>query len=334
MGFLPAPEDRVAASLDGRPATEERPPIPFVSPDAAAAGTTPGSHAFPDALSPLAGLVAATGEQAGRIADAVGTVDRPRSRDFALDDAQRALLATLRTAAADASRAQLLAIALLVDRDVELRAQQHKVIVEAYGGEALPIVDDLHRHILQLPPGARQPLADIAMPALRKLSDDARQRLLRVAHMLIVADGRVSVPEFLLFTILKRRLGPDAGRAAPVTHRSIDALPKEAGLVLSLAAAVRLPDRAEHAFNAGALLLPGVDAPFTPSEAIRLDAVSEALDRLNGLAPLAKPQLIKAVTATVYADDATNWRAASTLRMICAALDAPLPPKLLATETG
>ena len=223
---------------------------------------------------------------------------------------------------------------LLVDRDVELRTQQHKVIAEAYGGEALPIVDDLHRHILQLPPGARQPLADIAMPALRKLPDDARQRLLRVAHMLIVADGRVSVPEFLLFTILKRRLGPDAGRAAPVTHRSIDALPKEAGLVLSLAAAVRLPGRAEHAFNAGVLLLPGVDAPFTPSEAIRLDAVSEALDRLNGLAPLAKPQLIKAVTATVYADDATNWRAASTLRMICAALDAPLPPQLLASETG
>jgi len=40
------------------------------------------------------------------------------------------------------------------------------------------------------------------------------------------------------------------------------------------------------------------------------------------------------VTATAFADDATNWRAASTLRMICAALDAPLPPRLLTAEAG
>ena len=37
---------------------------------------------------------------------------------------------------------------------------------------------------------------------------------------------------------------------------------------------------------------------------------------------------------TAFVDDATNWRAASTLRMICAALDAPLPPQLVTTEGG
>jgi Zn-dependent protease with chaperone function len=334
--FLPAPEDRVALALGGGTEAEaERPPIPFVAPFEATAGVAgPASASFPDALSPVAGLVTASAAAAAQIADAVGTVSRPRARDFALDDAQRATLGTLRSAAEDGSRSQLLALALLVDPDPELRAQQHAVIAEAYGSDALPIVDDYRGRIQQLPPGARQPLVDVAMPALRKLPQDARQRLLRVAHMLIVADGRLSVPEFLLFTILKRRLGPDAGRPVPISHRSVSELPLDAGLVLSLAAAVRLPGRAEHAFNAGALLLPGVDAPFTPGESIRLDAVADALDRLNRLAPLAKPQLIKAVTATTFADDATNWRAASTLRMICAALDAPLPPRLLAVEAG
>lgn len=333
--FLPAPEDRVAVALEGRPAAEaELPPIPFVAPPYAAGVVEPASASFPDALSPVAGLVAASASAAAQITDSVGKVGLPRSRDFALDDAQRATLAALRAAAADGSRSQLLALALLVDLDVELRAQQRKLIAEAYGSEALPIVDDHHGRIQQLPPGARLPLADTAMPALRKLPQDTRQRLLRVAHMLIVADGRLSVPEFLLFTILKRRLGADAGRAVPISHRTVRELPREAALVLSLAAAVRLPERAEHAFNAGALLLPGVDTSFTPGDSIRLDAVSDALDRLNRLAPLAKPQLIKAVTATVFADDATNWRAASTLRMICAALDAPLPPRLLAAEAG
>ena len=74
--------------------------------------------------------------------------------------------------------------------------------------------------------------------------------------------------------------------------------------------------------------------PFTAADALHLDEVSAALDQLNQLAPLSKPRLIKAATAVAFADNATNWRAASTLRMFCAALDAPLPPQLVAVEAG
>jgi hypothetical protein len=150
--------------------------------------------------------------------------------------------------------------------------------------------------------------------------------------LLVVADGRVSVHEFLLFTILKRRLGPDAGRAVPVRYRAVKERAQDAALVLSLVAVVRLPKRPEHAFNAGALLLPDTNVQFVGGDAIKLDAVSAALDQLNQLAPLAKPQLIKAATAAAFVDSETNWRAASTLRMICAALDAPLPPQVAAAE--
>ena len=337
MELLPASEDRVALSLGGlAPAVDSAPrsPIQFVPSGGESAAEPARTSAFPDALSPVAGLVAATASAAVQITDAVGKVNPPRSGDFALDDSQRATLSALRAAAADAIRSQMLALALLIEVDAELRAQQRKVIAEAYGAEALPIVDDYHTRILQLPPGARLPLVDVAMPALRRLPAEVRQRLLRIAHMLVVADGRLTVREFLLYTILKRRLGPDAGRAIAVKYRSVVELPRQAGLVLSLTAEVRLPERAEHAFNAGALLLPGVDVAFTPGGAIRLDDVSESLDQLNQLAPLAKPQLIKAVTATAFTDGATNWRAASTLRMICAALDAPLPPQLVATEAS
>jgi hypothetical protein len=115
-----------------------------------------------------------------------------------------------------------------------------------------------------------------------------------------------------------------------VKFRSVNELPRDAGLLLSLIAKVRRPDRPEHAFNAGALLLPG--EPVMAGGGIQLDDVSAALDRLNQLAPLAKPLLIKAATAVAFVDGETNWRAASTLRMICAALDVPLPPQVLATE--
>jgi glycerol-3-phosphate O-acyltransferase len=191
-----------------------------------------------------------------------------------------------------------------------------------------------HEDIQRLPPGARQPLADVAMPALRRLPPEPRAKLLRVAHLLIAADGRLTVREFLLFSILKRRLGPDAGRPVPVRYAAVRELAKEASQVLSLVALVRLPERPDHAFNAGALQLKDVDARRVEAEALQLDSVSAALDRLNQLAPLAKPILIKAATAVAFVDDRTNWKAASSLRMICAALDAPLPPQVLAAEAA
>ncbi len=320
QAFLPAPENAVALAMGG-----QDPAPPSERPRAA------GSNA----LSPVAGLVAAAAggtASHAEIAAAVGTVTPPAQRDFALDDEQRATVGTLRAAASDAINAQLIAFALLVEKDSELRAQQCELIAETYGTEASQLADRYHGLIHQLPPGARQPLLDLAMPALRKLPDAARQRILKLAHVLIVADGRVSVREFLLFTILKRRLGPDASKAVPVRYRAVSERAQDAALVLSLIAVVRLPKQPEHSFNAGALLLPESDVEFVGAEAIKLDDVAAALDRLNQLAPLAKPQLIKAATAAAFVDSETNWRAASTLRMICAALDAPLPPQIAATE--
>jgi hypothetical protein len=254
--------------------------------------------------------------------------------DFALDPSQRALLDELRRAASDSTRAQLLLLALLVDKARDLHAQQRALVREAYGADAARFVDGYHEQVQRLPPGARQPLADLAMPALRKLPREAQAALLRTAHLLVVADGRVTVREFLLFSILKRRLGPDSTRPVRARFETLAPLAREAGLVLSLVAAVRLPERSEHAFNAGVLQLRDVEPTYVPAASVQLDQVSTALERLNELVPLAKPQLIKAATAVAFVDDRTNWQAASTLRMICAAIDAPLPPQVLRAEEG
>ena len=151
---------------------------------------------------------------------------------------------------------------------------------------------------------------------------------------LVRADGRVTLHEFLLFTVLRRRIGRDAHRAVPVRYSGLEPLASEVALVLSLLASARLPDQAERAYNAGILLLAGIEPPRVSTEAIELDAVSQALDRLNQLAPLAKPRLIKACSAVAFIDGQTNWKAASCLRTICAALDSPLPPQLLEAATA
>jgi hypothetical protein len=353
MEMLPAKEDAVALALGGlapSPEIEPRSPIEFVPTAASGAASAPSpttAAPMPAAFSPVAGLVAASAAAASRLSAEVGTVrafdgkgdskgdrryDLEHDPDFSLDDGQRAVVASLRAAARDATRAQMMVLALLVDKAIDLRTQQRALIAEAYGSEGARLAESCHEDVQRLPPGARQPLADVAMPTLRRLPPEARARLLRVAHLLISADGRLTIREFLLYSILKRRLGPDAGRAVPVRYASVRPLASEASQVLSLVALLRLPERPDHAFNAGALLLKEVDARRVDADALKLDSVSVALDRLNQLAPLAKPVLIKASTAVAFVDGQTNWKAASALRMICAALDAPLPPQVLAVE--
>jgi hypothetical protein len=171
-------------------------------------------------------------------------------------------------------------------------------------------------------------MADLAAPALLRLSAPERGRLLACARGLIRADGRITLPEFLLYTVLERRLGPGAAARVAVRHRTVAELPQEASLVLSLVAALRLPEAPARAFAQATPFLPGVALERVPVAQIRLDALTAAFERLNRLAPMAKPALIKAATAVAFVDEETRWRAASALRTLAIALDAPLPPRV------
>jgi len=320
LEFLPAPEQPLSAALGavalGRGAAgEELAPLEF----------TPGVGNF---ASPVAGLVTGTGRTTN-VHAAIG-VAPAAAQNATAGIAQQLDLPALRTAAADTTAAQMLVFSLLLDKDQAVGDQQRRALAEAFGDAAVRSVDEFHGLVQQMPPGVRLPLLDRVMPTLRRLPQAAKQRLLMLAHTLIAADGRVTLAEFLLFTVLKRRLGPDAGRAVPVKFRGVAELPGEAALVLSLVANVRLPDAPERAFKAGLALLPGVEAQFVAQGAIALDAVAAAFEKLNRLAPLAKPAYIKACTAVAFIDGESNWKAASCLRTICIALDSPLPPQVIA----
>jgi Zn-dependent protease with chaperone function len=315
LPMLPANELPLAEALGAASATATEEAIPY--PGAAEA-----------AASPLSALIAepARGLQ---VTEAIGTagVDGPSTAQAAHAAPAEPLL---EAALIDSSKVQLVVLALLIEKGKPFSGQQRQLVAEAFGTEAAQRVDELHDAVQLLPPGLRLPLLDRAEPTLLKLPLAARERLLLLVHGLIRADGRVTLHEFLLFTVLRRRIGRDAHRPVPVRYAGLQPLAAEVAQVLSLLASVRLPEAAERAYNAGVLLLEGIEPPRVPAESIELDAVSRALDRLNQLAPLAKPRLIKACSAVAFFDGQTNWKAASCLRTICAALDSPLPPQLLA----
>jgi Zn-dependent protease with chaperone function len=323
LPVLPAPELPLAEAL-GQPAMGASAPLPPV-----AAGT---GLAAATAASPLSALM----QEPARVEQLAQAIGNSAVDGHALAEAVARVPgeAALEAALLDSRQAQLVVLAMLIEKERPFSGQQRQLIAEAFGVDAAQQVDAFHDLVQALPPGLRLPLFDRASPTLLKLAPAARERLLLLAHGLITADGRITLHEFLLFTVLKRRIGRDAHRPAPVRFASLGLLEAEVGLVLSLLASVRLPERPERAYNAGVLLLAGIEPPRVPTEAVALDAVARALDRLNQLAPLEKPRLIKACTAVVFLDGRTHWKAASCLRTICAALDAPLPPQMMTDASG
>lgn len=309
MSVMPAPEQPLAVALAG----------------AAAAETAPAADAL-KALSPLVGL----GRSAQPLADAIGQAT-PQAQIYVESWRDRVRTLGLDVVLQDSTQAQLLVLAMLVDKRGEVAQTQRQAVSEAFGAAAAIATDRLHATVQSLPLGARLPLLDMAMPALRKLPLTEADRLLRVAHALIAADGRMTLPEFLLYTVLKRRLGSAAQAPVQPRHASVAELPEEAARVLSLLAHLRTSRSAEQAFEAGRATLGGMALTRLPVSALSVEALGDALDRLNRLMPLAKPAFIKACAAVVYEEGSAriDWQAASALRTLCAALDSPMPPQVM-----
>ncbi|MFN9676627.1 MAG: M48 family metallopeptidase [Betaproteobacteria bacterium] len=314
MGLLSAPEQPVALALAGSSTAGALPPIDYYPAGAAAMA----------AASPLAALAAAaTPPQPQAIGRAA-----PQAAGYARSLTEQLRALELEPAVHDAALAQLLVLALVIEKSSAVAERQRQAIAEALGAPAAAEVDRLHTAVAQLPPGARLPLLDLAGPALRKLSAAHGDRLLMLAHTLVHADGRMTLAEFLLYTVLRRRVGSDSRRAVPVRYARVQDLAPAAGRVLSLLAHVRLPDSPERAFAAGTQALPAPSPALTPRHELTLEAIAADFERLNQLAPLAKPAVIRAAVAVAFVDGQTSWKAASCVRSLCAALDAPLPPQV------
>lgn len=192
----------------------------------------------------------------------------------------------------------------------------------------------------QLPGQARLPLLDLGMPALRQLTVAERASLLANVARLIAADRRISLDEFVLQTVLTRRLARHAGRAVPVRFLSLPELQCECAVLFSLTAHVLAPLSHQPAVT---LFMHAVTAcpqlALSEQDLLAVDAldfgiVKAALDRSNQLAPLAKPALIKALLTMADEHAAIPLLAADLLRAMCAALDAPMPPRVAEIYTA
>jgi hypothetical protein len=175
------------------------------------------------------------------------------------------------------------------------------------------------------------PIIDLALPTLKLLERAKQIELLKGLQAVIQSDRRVSLFEFVVFTLVRSQLAP---RIDIPQKKSLEQARDDVEFILSLVAyaGVQRGPNADaelaSAFDAGAKQMGLAAAKVVDRAHLRMDDAHKALLRLRELAPIPKAMLIKGLFATVTEDGTIRVIEAALMRTVSAVLDCPLPPLL------
>jgi len=226
--------------------------------------------------------------------------------------------------------------ALLLSSNETMRATQLATLAKNLSPEMYGNMVKLSADIASAAVPARLPMVNLALGALRQLSQEQFAQFSKTLQWLIQSDGKMELFEFVLQKIILRHLAPQFGgaRSPVVQFYTIKPLVPDCVVVLSTLAHVSGGDAGEiqKAFDAGApyLRAPDGDLALLPREQCGLNQIDAALNRLAQAVPQIKKNLIDACVHVVGADGVIQESEAELLRAIADTLDCPMPPFLSA----
>ncbi len=174
---------------------------------------------------------------------------------------------------------------------------------------------------------------DVALPAIKSAPEGTGQQLVAALEIVINADRRVSLHEFVVLTLVRSQVVPQEKPGAYGSKKLAELQP-EIVTVLSMIvyAGVRQDATGQRAEAIAAAMRAGTKemgiAEAAPVTALRLEVAGAALEALKSLAPMQKAILVKGLFAAVSADGTIRVVEAELMRLVGAVLDCPLPPLL------
>jgi hypothetical protein len=273
---------------------------------------------------------------AGRVAVSAGTLDADHVRHG--HDVLEGLPPALRRAAHEPLGAVALVYGLLLDPDPATREDQLATLRPRLEHGAFAETRRLFPHLEGLERRARLPLVDVAAPALRELSGQQAAHFLGNVQRLVEADSQLTLFEYALRVIVRRRLHHALRSAVPerARYRRLRQVRGAVEALLSAMAHVghRSDEDARAAFRAGLACFEGVgetgDADPHPVAPPTLD---RALHQLQRARPPLQRQIVDACAHCVLHDRAVTTGEAELLRAVAVALGCPLPPFLPAADS-
>ncbi|MCE3253524.1 MAG: peptidase [Cellvibrio sp.] len=233
--------------------------------------------------------------------------------------------ALLKEAAQTPFSARGLVFGLLLDSQQELRNQQLILL----NNHLTPAdLDDLTHIIIcaaDINANLRLPLIELCLSALKQLSPDQQQEFIACTHALISADQKVSLMEWAIYRIV---LHNSLINNKFMRNRELRDLQAECQLLLSLLAyaGARSEQDAYAAFAQAQTILNFSNFTLLPRSSITLADADRALEKLNLIKPLQKPQLLKALSQCILHDGQVTIAEAELFRAIADSLDCPIPP--------
>jgi Zn-dependent protease with chaperone function len=248
------------------------------------------------------------------------------------------LIASLPPLVVSASRdpfgAASLIYATLLDPDPAVRARQLDILGQDAAPGMAAEADRLAAALATLGPETRLPIVDLAIPALRGLSNDQYDRFRINIMPLIQADQRVSLFEFALERVLFRHLDRQFRQFPPVQVRyaAIGPLLKKVSYLLATIATIGQEEQAEveTAYRAGLEKIgpQAIDLPLPARQQISFSFIDSVLNDLAAASPPIKRRVLEACAATIGADGRVTVSEGELLRAIADSLDCPMPPLL------
>lgn len=311
----------IEPAIAGLPLVDEDPESPVA---AALSGDLP--------VTALSGAGAAPRAMRISAGKAVRSIGAPKRRHLRYAEGLRvALPPALAGAAHSPQSACALIYVLLISPEESVGFRQFQRLKQ----HADPAVVDVTRSLLpektNIQPEHRLPLLDLSMPALKKLSPDGYREFRENIEFLVQADHQVTLFEFMLMSMVKRRLDPlfDKKRE-PLRRISPDAAAPQCRALLSLLAWEGASDAgaAARAFQLGMAALGPATAALMPREECRMDMVERAFALLAATPFAFQERLIQACILCISADMAVTIEEAELMRAVAESLGCPMPPLL------
>ena len=289
------------------------------------------STASGSATSPVAGVSGFAGgvptAHLHQAVDAIGTVGA-----HAVSRASK-VISSLPEDLVDAAHAtlsaRLLVLGILLDPSGSEREQQMNRIESSLDPGHHEELKALEDKVKALHPFQQLPLLDMCIPALSQLSKPQYDTFMEVVQDVIKSDGKVSLLEWTVYTVLEKHLGErfdPASKKHPGT-KSIKSFRSEVNQVLATAAYLgqQQPGEAQTAFAAGLSAL-GIKGAMPEEEQCTLRTLRQVLLKLNALRYADRQKLLKAVSACIDHDGHTTIEEVQLLRGIADSIDCPMPP--------
>lgn len=234
----------------------------------------------------------------------------------------------LRDQAHDPSGARAVVLALLFDKNVDIRVTQW-LKVEDQAPDLLPLIRHLLPDVCKLSEDLHLPLLQITLPALKCLSAQQYDEFKPVMMALIMADHRIDLFEWALYQLVSHYLDTEfkGKRPSRNKYKRPHSIASEYQLVLSMLAhhGNQDTDQKKRAFSLGATTAGLYTLDLLPEDECRMDAFSDAVEKLADAYPLLQHRLLKGLAGCAGFDKRIKPVEHELVTAIAAIMDCPIP---------